>query len=358
MNYVVIMAGGKGTRLWPLSRNNQPKQLQNLIGKNTMIQDTFTRIKSVVPIKNIYISTNENYKKEIQKQLPQISKNNYIVEPCAKDTAPAIGLIAAKISKHDPNAIISTIASDHIVKNKKLFSLAIKSAQKFVLENKEMIGTIGLKPTFAHTGLGYIEKGKKLNKINGLEIYKVNKFKEKPNEKLAKKYLQTGNYFWNASYFTFNANSILEYFNKFEPEIFSHLLKIQKSTNQNEKNVINKQFKTIPKLAIDYLVEKIPNVFIIPVDLGWDDVGSWKVLKDIIADYKKNVNIKRGNLVEIDNTDSIIYAQNRLIATIGLDDIVIVDTPDATLICNKNRSQDVKQIVEILNSKKNWKKYL
>lgn len=358
-NYIVIMAGGKGTRLWPMSRDKKPKQLQKLIGHTTMIQDTFARASKIVPTKNIYISTNSVYQKEIKRQLPKLPQKNFIIEPIAKNTAPAIGLIAATIAKRDPKAIITTIASDHAVEKTKNFISSIKACQETVKKNINMIGTIGIVPNCAHTGFGYIERGKELTKIKKLNIYHVKKFVEKPDKKTAQKYVKSGNFYWNASYFTFNVKIILKYFKKYEPLIYKSINKIYKDIDtKNMSATISKEFKRIKELAFDYLIEKLSTVFIVPADLGWDDIGSWEAIKNILSKNKKQENIVRGNHIGIDNQDSLIYAQDKLICTIGLNNLVVVDTKDVLFISNKSYSQDVKKLIDILKSDKKYHKYL
>lgn len=354
-NYIVIMAGGVGTRLWPLSRKNSPKQLQTFIGDKSMIQETFDRVKEIVPVENILISTNDHYKKQIMEQLPEIPGNNYILEPVGRNTAPAMGLIAAHIIKRDPKAIVTTLASDHLVNNKDNFINVIKAAFEVIDKNPEYINTIGLKPTFAHTGLGYIEKGEEFSTSsnNSSISYKVKQFVEKPNLETAQKYVDSGNFFWNASYFTWQAKELLDIIKKHQPDIYSHLEKIIDAIGTNrETRIVAEEFNLMPELAIDYIVEQLDKVSLIPADLGWDDIGSWQVLQEIMADLSGKDVIERGNHLGLDNKNCLVYAQDRLVATVGLENIVVVDTPDATLICNKNRSQEVKKIIDKLKEKK------
>ncbi|EKD56639.1 MAG: hypothetical protein ACD_58C00131G0014 [uncultured bacterium] len=356
-NYIVIMAGGVGTRLWPLSRKSSPKQLQTFVGNQSMIQETFDRVKEIVPVVNILISTNNRYKTQIMKQLPEIPENNYILEPVSRNTAPAMGLIASYIIKRDSDAVITTLASDHLVNNKENFVSVIKAAFEVIDKNPEYINTIGLKPTFAHTGLGYIEKSEKLKMkneklLNNVEVYNIKQFVEKPNLETAQKYVDSGNFFWNASYFTWQAKNLLDIIKLHQPDIYIHLEKIIKAIGTDQENqVITDEFNLMPDLAIDYIVEQLDKVSLIPADLGWDDIGSWQVLQEIMANLSgKNV-IERGNHIGLDNKNCLVYAQDKLIATVGLEDVIIVDTPNATLICHKNRSQDVKKIIDKLKEK-------
>lgn len=356
MNYIVIMAGGVGTRLWPLSRKSSPKQLQTFVGNQSMIQQTFDRVKEIVPQENIFISTSSYYKKQIQQQLPDLAKNNFILEPTSRNTAPAMGLIASYIIKRDPQAIVTTLASDHLVNKKNNFIAAISAAFEVIKENPQFINTIGLKPTFAHTGLGYIERNEKLKtkneKLLNTEVYKVKQFVEKPNLETAEKYLSSGNFFWNASYFTWSAKNMLQIIKNHQPDIYTHLEKIQSALgSSNEEKILTEEFNLMPDLAIDYIVEQLDKVTVIPANLGWDDIGSWQVLQEIIADLSGKDMVERGNHLGLDNKNCLVYAQDRLIATIGLENIIVVDTPDATLICNKNRSQEVKKIIDKLKEK-------
>lgn len=358
-HYVVIMAGGKGSRLWPISRNNQPKQLQKLIGKDTMIQDTYNRIKKIVSSSHIYISTNDKYAKIIKKQLPKIPNRNYIIEPCAKNTAPAIGLVTAKIYAHNKNAIVTTVAADHLVLKTNNFIKSIKACKKFIDKHPAMLGVVGINPTFPATGYGYIEKGNAIAKDGKINIFKVKQFVEKPNSAKAKQYTKSSNFYWNASYFTFHCHHMLENFKNYEPMIYKKLTDIQQHIGKmSEYKSITKNFHQMPELAFDYIVEKLKEVFVISSDLGWDDVGSWQVIQEIVSHINKTNNVTRGNHISIDDSGSLIYAQKKLIATIGLKDIIVVDTKDATLICDKHHSQDVKKIVEILEKNKKFNRYL
>jgi mannose-1-phosphate guanylyltransferase len=358
-NYIVIMAGGKGTRLWPMSRNSKPKQLQNLIGKNTMIQDTFNRVKKIVPIENIYISTNKRYEKIIKKQLSKIKKQNFIIEPAAKNTAPAIGLVASIIGKRNKDSVVTTVASDHVVTKEKNFIDSIKACQNHVRKYPSMIGTVGIMPTVPHICYGYIQKEKQIGKLKNVYLFKVKKFVEKPDKKTAEKYLKSGDFFWNASYFTFSALEILDYFKKYETKIYKNLKLIFGAVDTKQQdNVINNSFKNMPELAFDYLVEKLNNVFVVPTDLGWDDIGSWEAIKNIISSGEIGVVVERGNHLGIDNHDSLIYAQDKLVCTIGLNNLVVVDTDDVLFVCNKSRSQDVKKMIEKLQNNKKYHKYL
>lgn len=352
MNYIVIMAGGAGTRLWPLSRKNSPKQLQKLIGDKSMVQETVNRFKKIVKPKNIYISTRIDCLKDLKKQLPQIPQKNYIVEPVGRNTAPAMGLIAQYIYNRDQEAVVTTIASDHVVNNQKNFLEAILVAQKTIANNPSYVCTIGIEPNSPHTGYGYIEKEALFAKINGQEIFKVKQFVEKPDLETAKKYLLSGNFYWNASYFTWQAKNLLNILAKHQPDIGKHLQKINEAINTpEEKKVLQREFPLMPELAFDYIVEQLDKILLIPANLGWDDIGSWESLLNIMQNITGENTVERGNHLGIDNKNSLVYAQDKLVATIGLENIIVVDTPDVVLVCDKNRSQDVKKIIKTLKEK-------
>jgi mannose-1-phosphate guanylyltransferase len=353
------MAGGKGTRLWPMSRDSKPKQLQSIIGSKTMIQETFARLNKAFDIQNIYISTNYSFLEAIKEQLPQIPESNYIIEPISRNTGPAIGLIAAKIIHNNPNAIITTIASDHVVTKIDNYLTAIKACQFMVNKDSNLVGTIGIQPTSPQTGFGYIKQGNQINEINGVKIYSVEQFVEKPDQETAQKYLDSKQYFWNASYFTFSAKKILDVLREHQPQVRNHLLKIQKTLGTDlENETIKQEFLKMPEIAIDYLLEELGTVFVAATDLGWDDVGNWESIKNIISSTTNEDVIERGNHIGIDNKNCLIYAQDRLIATIGLNDLIVVDTDDAILICDKNKTQDVKKITEMLKYNPELRSYL
>lgn len=340
------MAGGSGTRLWPMSRKDSPKQFHNFSSDKSLIQETYDRLKDIVPKENMYVSLVENILETTQKQLPDIPKENYIVEPKAKNTAPAIGLVTATIFKKNPDAIISTIASDHTVKKVGNYQKAIKLSFSFVEKNPKYLTTVGIEPTKPDTGFGYIKKGKKLASQN---VFEVEQFVEKPNLETAEKYLKSGKYLWNACYFTFKAGEMLEMFSKYTPEIYKGLRKILNGEN------VNPIYAKFPLVPIDTAIaEKAEFIAVIPADLDWSDVGSWASLYELLSGNKNGKVISKGHHIGLDDSNCLVYAQDKLLATVGLEDIIIIDTPDVTLICNKKKSQDVKKLIEVLKKDKKY----
>ncbi len=344
---VVIMAGGKGERFWPKSRVNMPKQFLTLTddGKS-MIQHTVERLKSLVEIENIYVVTNESYEKLVQEHIPNLPKENIILEPIAKNTAPCIGLAAMHIAKKNKDAKMIVLPADHLVKFEELFIETLKTAIE-VVEKGENLVTIGITPNYPETGYGYIKFKEKLESVKN--VYEVERFVEKPNLEKAKEYLASGQYLWNSGMFVWKVSTILNNFKKYLPEIYSSLEKIGKIVGtENYERELEAEFSKIPSESIDYgIMEKATNIYVVPGNFGWDDVGSWLSLERINK-TNQDGNVISGNTITIKTKNSIIQAQDKLIATVGLENIIIIDTEDALLICNKDNTQEVKEIINNL----------
>jgi mannose-1-phosphate guanylyltransferase / mannose-6-phosphate isomerase len=353
--YGVILAGGSGTRFWPISREQSPKQLQEIVGPGTMLQNTVQRLLPLIPIDKIFLGTNHLQANECLNQLASynFSPDHLIAEPCSRNTALAIGLISQLIIKKDPDAIICIFPADHVVSNSDSFIKTLQKAE--TLAKKGYLVTFGIPPTRPETGFGYLKKGAGI----GNEAYRVEQFVEKPNALTAKQYLESGNYFWNCGIFMWKASSILEEMQKHAGNIHSQL---ETLTNclQSTKGKLNylelnekgcDLFSSLPNISIDYAVmENSSRVVFIPADIGWNDVGSWNALDDV---YEKDPdgNIINGNVLSQGCHNSIIQGQNRLIGVLGLKDTIVVDSPDALLVCSKERAQGVKDLVETLNEK-------
>ena len=344
---VVIMAGGKGERFWPKSRVNMPKQFLSLTSDGkSMIQHTVERLKELVKIENIYIVTNELYIDLVKKHISNIPNENIIVEPIAKNTAPCIALAAEYIAKKDKNAKMIVLPSDHLIKFNEIFIDTLKTALDVVEEGENLV-TIGITPNYPETGYGYIN----FKKAQNLEhnVYEVLKFEEKPDLEKAKEYLTSGQYLWNSGMFVWKVSTILENFKKFLPEIYKSVKRIGETIGTpNYDKVLKQEFLSIPSESIDYgIMEKAENIYVIPGNFGWDDVGSWLSLERINK-TNQDGNVINGNVISIKTKNSIIQGTEKLIATIGLEDIIIVDTKDAILICNKDNTQEVKAVINNL----------
>lgn len=353
MFYPVIMAGGGGARLWPLSRKNTPKQCINLFGNSTLVEQTYDRISDIYPDEKIFISTNIKYVQFLQDKLP-ISSENYIIEPAKRDTAAAIGLLTAIIHKKNPNACIITLASDHFIQDIKTFQNIVQTAQSAIEQYPNNLITIGIVPTYPETGYGYIEKGELYTKINNNDIFKVKSFKEKPDTQKAIKFITSGNFLWNAGIFIFNTSYILDMYKKHLPQTYEILQSIADTVdNENFNQILNEKYPTLPEsIPFDIaIVEKLSDIIVIPGNFGWSDIGNWKALKGHTSKPQENYVI--GNNINIDSENCLIYNnnENKIIATIGLTNIAIVDTPDALLVADLDKVQDVKKIQEQIDEK-------
>ncbi|MEW6408073.1 MAG: sugar phosphate nucleotidyltransferase [Patescibacteria group bacterium] len=356
---IVIRAGGVGTRLWPKSREARPKQLQALISNKTMLRETVDRVLPICEPEEIFISTNQKFIDEVVGELPDIPLKNIISEPERKDTAPACGLESIFIEKRFPNSIVASLGSDHLIKYPKKFHEVLKIAGKAVQNHPDYLFCLGVNPTFPSTGYGYIKLGEIIDEINHKEVYQVEKFTEKPEVKTAKKFLSKGDYLWNANMFLWNTKTLLSLYKKFLPKMYKGLVKIKDALEtKNEQEVLEFEYKKFEKIAIDYaIIEKAPKIAVISVNCGWSDIGDFAVLKDELTDSEKE-NLVQGEHLGIDTENSLIYGRpGKIIATLGLEDMIIIDTEDALLVCKKHRAQEVKKIVEKLKEEKK-EKYL
>lgn len=342
----LIMAGGRGERFWPRSRRNMPKQFLSLTddGK-TMIQLTVDRILPLVDLEDIYIATNQDYKDLVQEQLPGIPKENILCEPIGRNTAPCIGLGAVHIAKKYEDALMMVLPSDHLIKYNKMFVNTLRAGCE-VAEKGANLVTIGITPDYPETGYGYI----KFNPDRMDEhAYEVERFVEKPDLETAKEYLATEEYLWNSGMFIWKISTILENLKKYIPSTYQGLQKIQEAIGTEEEDrVLEQIFPSFQSESIDYgIMEKASNIYILPGVFGWDDVGSWLAVGRI-KKSNEDGNVANGNIITINCKNNIIEGGSKLIATVGIEDLIIVDTEDATLICNKNSAGDIKKVLENL----------
>jgi mannose-1-phosphate guanylyltransferase len=342
----LIMAGGRGERFWPKSRKNLPKQFLSLTDDGrTMIQLTVDRILPLVKMDDIFIATNMEYKALVRKQLPDIPDANILCEPIGRNTAPCIGLGAINILEKYDDAIMMVLPSDSLIKDGDRYRELIREAFEIASEGNNLV-TMGITPNYPETGYGYIKFLK--DQARG-SAYRVDKFVEKPSLELAKEYLKTGDYLWNAGMFVWKVSTIMLQFEKFLPDMFKDLETIRESIGtEDEDLVLEETFPTLESISIDYgIMEKADSIYTIPGDFGWDDVGSWLAVERIKKSNENN-NVIDGNVVTVGTKDCIIQAQDKLIAAVGLKDIIVVDTEDATLICDKASTADIKKVLENL----------
>ena len=342
--YGVIMAGGGGARFWPLSRKDNPKQLLNLSGKDAMINETVRRLSRVVDKDALYIVTNASQTgkmKEITRGI--FNADNILSEPSARNTAACIGYAAVKIMKSRGDGILVVTPSDAYIKDEAEYARVLAVAAEQADKTGGII-TLGIKPSFPATGYGYIRFER-----TGASAEKVKCFVEKPDAAKAEEYLKSGEYVWNSGVFVFAASVILEKIKEYLPEVYSKLCEIERAIGTaEEREVLNCVYPLIPSVSIDYgVMEKTDNIYVIPCDFGWNDVGSWDML-GVLNAPDSNGNVVSGDGVLIDVKDSVVYSSGRTVAVVGTDNLVVVETPDAVLVCPKNRAQDVKKIVEKL----------
>jgi mannose-1-phosphate guanylyltransferase len=357
--YAVIMAGGRGTRFWPRSREKKPKHLLDIVGKRTIIQETVDRISSMIPPENILIVTGKKHARELIKQLPEIPDQNIIIEPEGKNTAACIGLAALHIQKKVSDAVMIVLPSDHAIGDPRKYLKVIAAAAKVADQEKGLV-TIGIKPTGPETGFGYLEGGDSLGRVSGEEIFRVKSIREKPDLQKARKFVQSGKFYWNSGMFIWKASIILKEIERCLPDLHNGLMQIKEVLGTpTEKAVVPKVYKGLKSISIDYgVMEKADNVFVVPGDFGWSDVGSWDALWEISAkDNQGNALRGGGSAIFTDTEGALVYSPKKLVALVGVKDLIIVETKDALLICKKGRSQDVKKVVDTLEAAKK-KKYL
>lgn len=347
--FALILAGGGGTRLWPRSRNKSPKQFLPLfLEKQTLTELTFLRFKQFIPIERIFcVTVSQDYKNEIICEIPEFKEENIIVEPARRETGPAHALGAYIIKKIDPDAVIITEAADRLVSPVHRYVQVLKAAAE-VAYNQKVLVALGVPPRYPHTGLGHIKRGERLPDVGDVAFFKLEKFVEKPPMELAKKYTESREYYWNAGEFVWRADSLLSEISTYAPDISKHLDRIDKG----EK--IEDVYKDMPQIAIDYAVaEKSKNFYVVHGDFNWTDIGDWKeVWENSKKDDSGNVIIdgteEGGEIINIDTSDALIHKDGRMIAIIDVDNIIVVDTKDALLICSKSKAQNVKKVVEKL----------
>ncbi|MDO8444736.1 MAG: mannose-1-phosphate guanylyltransferase [Deltaproteobacteria bacterium] len=373
--YAVIMAGGQGTRFWPRSRRKRPKQLLDIVGSESMIRQTVDRLDSLIKPKDVYVVTGKEHVEELIGHIPHVPSENIIAEPIGRNTAPCIGLAAMRLRRIDPEGVMAVLPADHVILDKEGFLETLRFAGD-VAKSGDYIITLGMKPDRPETGYGYIKKG---SVVSGqwpvgwavptsseskdgvtppLQVFKVERFVEKPDKDTAEEYVKSGQYLWNAGMFVFKVSTILRAIEKFMPDLYIGLLRMEPAlgTDSQEK-ILSEVYGELPSVSIDYgVMEKADNVLVVPSTFGWNDVGSWTAIDDLLPRNEHGV-VAHAEHISIDTKDCIVYSPKKLVATIGVSDLIVVETEDALLICHKSRAQDVKKVVEILE-KEGKGKYL
>ncbi|GAB6137368.1 mannose-1-phosphate guanylyltransferase [Halanaerobaculum tunisiense] len=348
----LIMAGGVGSRFWPLSRKDRPKQFLNLVEEDrSMIQATVDRISKLTDKENIFIATNDRYAEKMKEQLPEIPMDNIAVEPMRKNTAACIGLASLYIEQKDPEAVMMVLPSDHLIKDEENFLKVMESAVEIAKRGDNLV-TLGIRPNHPETGYGYIDYKDKYDEIDNNEVFAVNAFTEKPDKKTAEKFVDDGTYLWNSGMFVWKVSTIRKMFKKHMPQLHKGLEQMKEAIGTSkEREVLTEEFEKLDSISIDYgIMEKAENIYVIPGSFGWDDIGSWPALERV-EEQDKNGNVIKGEHIGVDTENTIVHGNGKVVTTVGLDDVVIVDTEDAILVCDKERAQEVKEIRNLLQNK-------
>lgn len=346
----LIMAGGKGTRFWPLSTEEKPKQFINLLGEETMLQMTVNRLLPLIPIERIFIVTGNRYINYVKEQLKDLPDRNIIVEPEGRNTAPCIALSAFYIDKIYKDAEIAVLPSDHLIKNEEEYRHILKAGYDFVKENKDSIVTIGIKPDRPETGYGYIKVSADKEKLedDNQDIYEVNRFVEKPNKENAKKYMKEGNYLWNAGMFIWKTSTILKHTKDFLPSIYDVLEEIAVASDEEYEEVLKEKYPLVESISVDFgIMEKAENIYVIPGNFGWDDIGSWKAVERY-RQKDENDNICVGNIVSIESRNNIVMGNGKPIVLVGMKDAFVIESDDVIMVVDRDNIENIKNVRKII----------
>lgn len=346
--YAVIMAGGRGTRFWPRSRANMPKQVLNIVGDNTMIQDTLYRMQELVPAENVYVITNSALKSIIEEQLPEVPPDQIIAEPHGRNTAPCIALASAIISARDPQGIMAVMTSDHLIQNNDAFVEDLAFAAS-IAENNGKLVTFGIPPTKPETGYGYIHLGEVFAGSDGKTARNVQRFVEKPDLETAKHFFECGEYLINSGMFVWKLETIIEEFQLHLQSIAEGILSIKNAVGTvKERTTIEKVFPTMTSISIDYgILEQSERVVVVPASFDWNDLGSWSSAYEV-RDKNEDGNVLIGKCVTMDSKNCYLRSEDKLVAVLGVENVVVVETDDAILVCNRGSEQNVGKLVDLM----------
>lgn len=341
----LIMAGGRGTRFWPLSRERHPKQFLRITGQRTLFQEAVYRLLPYLDVSDVYVVCGQQYAEQALEQVPELTQEQVIVEPAARNTAPCIGLAASYLKQRYPNEVMAVLPADHVISDEVGFHRALAVADTLAREG--WLITFGIKPTYAATGYGYVERAGAIGEGLGQEAYRVARFIEKPDRETAQQFMANPSFSWNSGMFVWTIDGILAEIDQVMPELGAALKEIERNVGDEER--IRTIFGGIPKTSIDYgVMEKTERAGVIPCDFGWSDVGSWKALKDLTESDAAGI-ISEGPYEAIQSVDCIISAPpSKLVALVGMNDVVVVDTEEVLLICSGEHTEDVKKVVEKL----------
>ena len=348
----VVRAGGAGTRLWPFSRQRRPKQFHAMTGPHSMIQEAVARVRPLASAEDLFVSTGTATAGLVREHLADLGPGQLIVEPALRNTGPAVGLECALLEGRYPGCVVASLGSDHYIGDPAEFRRLLTVAEATVEEHPDFLLTIGVVPTRPETGYGYIRKGEVLSPVSGQAVYRVPEFREKPDAKVAEQYVECGDYLWNSNMFVWKAATVLDLFERFEPEIFPVLAEIREAAGAGSpETVITERYPGLPSISIDHAVlERAPRVATLEGDFAWGDIGSWAALTDVLP-ADGDGNLFSGSVLAIDARRVTAYGgREKLIALVGVEDLVVVDTEDALLVCRKDQAQRVKEVLDRMNA--------
>jgi mannose-1-phosphate guanylyltransferase len=350
MDYALIMAGGSGTRLWPLSRETRPKQSLQLVGDRSMFQHSVERLRPLFPTRNIWVVTRSEHAGLLHAQTPELPAGNLILEPQGRGTAPAIGLAAIHLRRTDPQAVMAVLTADHYIADTARFRQVLAAALDAA--RRGHLVTLGITPAGPSTGYGYIEQGLSLGEIEGFPVFQVRRFIEKPDRPTAARMVASGIYSWNSGMFIWQVQRILAEFERQMPEFYARLLEVEAALGTpGYETVLGRIWPQVAKQTIDYgVMEGAQDVVVIPADIGWTDIGSWASLVELLPADAQGNNLV-GEHLSIDTRNTLVFGGQRLIATVGVNDLVIVDAGDALLVCHKDHEQRVRELVDLLKKR-------
>ena len=344
----VILAGGIGSRFWPYSRKNNPKQLLKIFGDKSMLQITVDRLAKIKKIEDIFIITRNDLYKPIVKNIKGINKKNVLIEPSGKNTAPAISMMASYLALENPSDVMCVFPADHYIVGHQKFQKSINIADKIARKGNNIV-TIGIKPNYPSTAYGYIQYDEN-NKIESNEIFHVKTFAEKPHRKLAERFIESGDFLWNSGMFFWKVDTFLNSMKIHMPELLNEVEKIAYRIKKGDS--FNDLWEFIKPESIDYgLLEKANNIYVVPADFQWNDIGSWKALYDVLNSDAEG-NVIRGHGKVIEGEKNLIHSRDKFTAILGVSDTVVINTKDVTLVVNKDKVEDIKDLVKFLNDNK------
>ncbi|MBI4496091.1 MAG: mannose-1-phosphate guanylyltransferase [Deltaproteobacteria bacterium] len=361
--FATVMAGGGGTRFWPWSREGRPKQMLPVLSNRSLIRETVERLKGLVSPANTFVVTSHSHARALRPEIPQIPAENLLIEPWGRNTAPCLGWAALHIRKRNPEAVMVALPADHFIGDRQKFQRAVKAAAAWAAGSGSLV-TLGVPPTGPATGYGYIRKGEPIGRVQGNEVFRAAAFREKPGPARARDYLRRGNYLWNSGLFVWRVEDFLRALGEFLPALYKAIAPLEKFLGSRlEGREVEKIYARLTPVSVDYgIMEKAREVSLIETNFPWSDVGSWAALAEIWPrDQNGNVTPpgrrSRGRTVVIDSTGCLIQGEEKLIAVLGLRDLIIVEAGGAILVCPRERAQDIRRIPEALRSR-GWEEYL